>query len=105
MTDRTDVAEKAESAPFPLTDVQRSFLLGRQDGQPPGGTGCPMTLEFGHAFFDLGADSLLAMRLSLAVTERVGARVPPRRLQSDATLVGTARAIDGAPAARPADTA
>ncbi|GAA1943673.1 hypothetical protein GCM10009837_82140 [Streptomyces durmitorensis] len=48
-------------------------------------------------FFDLGADSLLAMRLSLAVTERFGTKVPLRRLQSAATLVGMARAIDDAP--------
>ncbi|QEU89840.1 amino acid adenylation domain-containing protein [Streptomyces kanamyceticus] len=55
------------------------------------------------SFFGLGADSLLTMRLSLAVKDRFGVRVPLRRLQAAATLAAMARAIDDAPDAVPQD--
>lgn len=36
----------AESGPFPLTDIQYAYWIGRRDGQPLGGVGCHAYIEF-----------------------------------------------------------
>ena len=46
-------------APFPLTDLQQAYLVGRGDGIPLGGTGC-------HAYFEFAAGDLDPQRLRLA---------------------------------------
>ncbi|WP_328634731.1 non-ribosomal peptide synthetase [Streptomyces sp. NBC_00356] len=48
MTQAPHTSYVSHLTPYPLTDVQRAYLLGRQDGTPLGGTGCHMTFEFDH---------------------------------------------------------
>lgn len=44
-----DWQQTEESAPFPLTDVQYAYWIGRRDDQPLGGVGCHAYLEIDGA--------------------------------------------------------
>ncbi|MBW6409614.1 non-ribosomal peptide synthetase [Clostridium weizhouense] len=44
--DKVIIENKNMNNPFPLTDVQYAYWIGRQDDQPMGGRGCHAYLEF-----------------------------------------------------------
>lgn len=49
-------AEREDAQPFALTDIQRAYFFGRQDGMPMGGNGC-------HAYLELEGSGVDAARL------------------------------------------
>jgi yersiniabactin nonribosomal peptide synthetase len=48
-----------DSKPFELTDIQRAYFMGRQDGMPLGGNGC-------HAYLELHGSNVDPQRLQTA---------------------------------------
>ncbi|TQM09336.1 non-ribosomal peptide synthetase [Pseudonocardia kunmingensis] len=50
----------ARHEPFPLTDIQAAYLVGRGAGYPWGGTACHAYVELEHAGTDLDPDRLAA---------------------------------------------
>lgn len=50
---------QSDNSPFPLTDVQFAYWVGREDGQPLGGVGC-------HAYLEIKGEDINVSRLSKA---------------------------------------
>lgn len=44
--EQTAAVQRADNAPFALTDVQQAYLTGRKDDQPLGGISCHVYIEF-----------------------------------------------------------
>ncbi|MEH0020164.1 MAG: amino acid adenylation domain-containing protein [Desulfobacter sp.] len=55
----TSQPEADKANPFPLTDAQYAYWVGRKDGQPLGGVGC-------HAYLELDGDGVDPARLDKA---------------------------------------
>lgn len=51
--------QRTQDEPFPLTDVQYAYWIGRRDGQPLGGVGC-------HAYLELDGEGVEPDRLARA---------------------------------------
>lgn len=48
-----EVIQKETRAPFALTDVQKAYLIGREEGQPLGGVSCHVYVEFDNQNLDI----------------------------------------------------
>lgn len=53
------LSQRTQDEPFPLTDVQYAYWIGRRDGQPLGGIGC-------HAYLELDGSGVEPDRLARA---------------------------------------
>ena len=59
-TVRAEPDPAARHDPFPVTDIQAAYLVGRGEGYPWGGTACHAYVELEHAGTDLDPDRLAA---------------------------------------------